>query len=351
MRQKEFSLTSYAKHGTKCERGTKVKYLGQIIFCLGFGLAFLPIRSSAYDPNFKFHDYDQTGSSASAPAPAPAPVAPSPVATDNSTDPKDQISATPYSPPPPPLRVETRLRSDYGIGSNITLYGGVTAFQEGTLKVTSPGAPGAEVRGDTHSIVGEVAGLKIGYTWASFAAIGARPESPALTTPELIEPSVSMDFFWSGYRYTASGAGTTSSGGVTGNYNGTLRADVDTYTGCVEPSIKFNLGAFRPYLGFGVGGTYAEASRANVTGNASVLNLTATGSQNLTGSSSDVDFTFEGLAGVEFFIARHWALNLDYKFVYFVNPTFHGDVPGSTVNYHLAGLGESMFTGGISYYF
>ena len=248
----------------------------------------------------------------------------------------------------PPMRAETDLRPAYGLGSSVTVYGGVVAFQDGTLKITSPAAPGAEIKGSTQSSLGGVGGFKAGFTWPSFAAIGG----DSLSNPGLVEPSIAGDFFWSGYKYKATGSGTTSSLGVTGTYDGTLTSNVNTYTFCVEPTVKFNLGAFRPYVGLGVGGTYIEASHAHVDGNVTILGLgSASGGQNLTGSSNDFDFSAEGLAGAEYFFDKHWALSLDYKYLYVVSPTFHGNIPTSTVKYHLDGIGENMFTSGISYYF
>jgi len=282
------------------------------------------------NPYFNYKDYPNSSNGDSS---TPSDASPTPK-TDSST---------------PSMRVATTLRPVYGIGSNITVYGGVTAFQDGTLKITSPAAPGAEVKGSTQSTVGGVGGIKMGFTWPSFAAIGSNPES--FSNPGLIEPSIAGDFFWSGYRYKATGSGTTSSSGVTGSYNGTLTSDVNSYTFCVEPAVKFNLGSFRPYVGFGVGGTYTDVNHAHIQGNATVLGFTATGGQDLTGSSHDFDFSAEALAGAEYFFDTHWALTFDYKYLYIVSPTFHGNVPGSTIKYNLSGLGESMFASGISYYF
>ncbi len=205
----------------------------------------------------------------------------------------------------PTMRVETDIRPPTGLGSNITLYGGATAFQNGTLKITSPAAPGAEIRGSIQSSAGGVGGLKIGYTWPGFGSMGG---DPASSSPELVEPSLAGDFFWSGYRYKAAGSGTTSSSGITGNYDGTLTADVNAFTFCVEPTVKFNLGAFRPYAGLGVGGTYVEASHAHVDGNVGIVGLgSASGGRDLTGSSNDLAFSAEAIAGAEFFLNKNWA--------------------------------------------
>jgi len=252
------------------------------------------------------------------------------------------------------MRVETALRPNYGIGTSVTVYGGVSAFQNGTLKITSPGAPGApgaEIRNSTQSTLGGVGGIKMGFTWPSFDAIGENPETFSKHA-DLIEPSIAADFFWTGFRYKATGSGTTSSGGVTGSYNDTLRSDVNAYTFCAEPTIRFNLGAFRPYIGLGVGGTYVDVDHAHVDGTVTIVGLgSASGGQDLTGSSNDFDFCAEGLAGAEYFFDKNWALSLDYKYLYIVSPTFHGDIPGSTIKYNLSGLGDSIFTTGINYYF
>jgi opacity protein-like surface antigen len=316
-----------------------MKYLTLLIFCVILTLISFSARAFADDnPYLRFKDYpSQNGSTDTSNVKAdPNYYYPKPSGDDSSA---------------PPMRVGTNLRPAYGIGTNVTIYGGVTAFQDGTLKITSPAAPGAEVKGSTQSTLGGVGGIKFGFTWPSFDAIGGDPESFSKPA-DLIEPSIVGDFFWSGYRYKATGTGTTSSLGVTGSYDGTLKADVNSYTFCVEPTVRFNLGAFRPYIGFGVGGTYVDAGHAHVDGNVGILGLgTASGGQDLTGSSNDFDFSAEALAGAEYFFDKHWALTFDYKFLYIVSPTFHGNIPGSTIKYNLSGLGGSMFTSGISYYF
>lgn len=294
------------------------------------------------NPYFQYKDYTKSSSGDSSSASSPNASTSSDNSEPQSVKSDDTVRSS--------MRVETNLRPNYGIGSNVTIYGGITAFQDGTLKITSPAAPGAEVKGSTQSSLGGIGGIKFGFTWPSFAAIGGDPES--FSNPGLIEPSIAGDFFWSGYRYKATGSGTTSSLGVTGTYSGTLTSDVNSYTFCVEPTVKFNLGAFRPYIGFGAGGTYIDTGHAHVDGNVTILGLgTASGGLDLTGSSNDFDFSAEALAGAEYFFDKHWALTFDYKYLYILSPTFHGNIPGSTLKYHLSGLGESMFTSGISYYF
>src|ERR1035437_764615 len=96
--------------------------------------------------------------------------------------------------------------------------------------------------------------------------------------------------------------------GITGTYDGTLTADVNAFTFCAEPTVRFNLGASRLYMGLGVGGTYIEASHAHGEGNATIAGVPLNGGLDLTGSSNDFDFSAEALAGVEFFFDKHWAL-------------------------------------------
>jgi len=70
-----------------------------------------------------------------------------------------------------------------------------------------------------------------------------------------------------------------------------------------------------------------------------------------TGSSDDFNFSAQAIAGAEFFLDKHWALTLEYKYFYIVSPTFHGNISGVPLKYHLDGIGSHLFTGGISYYF
>jgi hypothetical protein len=247
------------------------------------------------------------------------------------------------------MRMEAQTRQPYGLGTSVSVYGGVVAFQDGTIKITSSTLPGAEFRDQTQSSLGGVAGIKVGYTWAGFEDMWRDHDAIDPNANEVVQPAIAADFFWSNFRYKASGNGNTNPFGINTNYNNTLTANIDTYTFCVEPMVKFNLGAFRPYVGIGIGGTYTDAGHAVLGGNAGGLNLNG----NLVGSSDDLEFTAEALAGVEYFFDQHWALNVDYKFVYLVDPSFHEDnQPGLIpIDYKLSGLDECMFLAGISYYF
>ncbi len=234
----------------------------------------------------------------------------------------------------PLFKTDSELRPGPPTGTSVTVYGGATAFQKGTLHITSPALPGFELNGRTKSSVGGAGGIKMGYTWPGFSAIGAAPT--AARSADLLQPAVMTDFFWQGYHYRAADASFNSGGSLT--------ADVDSFTFQVEPALKFNLGAVRPYIGFGLGGTYTTADHAHVQ-------VPGLGGLDLTGSSSDFDFSVSGIAGVEIFFAANWAFMLEYKYVQVVSPDFHGDIPGSTIKYHLDGLGSQVLTAGISCYF
>lgn len=238
-----------------------------------------------------------------------------------------------YNPPPPPnyMQMHAAVREEPATGLSIEVFGGAIGFQSGTLHISAAGTP--FVNGDTKSEFGGVGGIRIENTWPSFSAIGGGPDS---TTTSVFMPAIGFEAFWTGYRYKAvdSSFGTGSD----------LRADINAVTFQYTPKIKFNLGAFRPYFGFGVGGTYIDAGNE-------VINVPGVGSIPFTGSSDDFDFSVSGLAGCEFFVDPHWSIGLDYKYLYIVDPTFHGNLNGVPLKYHLNGIGNNIFAAGISYYF
>jgi len=260
---------------------------------------------------------------------------PSPPASINSSSSNGQSKAVSYYPKtdgPVPYRTSASLREPDGTGLYVGAYGGAIAFQDGTLNITSGSVPGVQINGSTQSRLGSVAGIRFGYTWPHFVA---DPDSNS-TGPGFLMPSVEEEFFWTGYNYKATDAsfGTGSS----------LTADVNTLNFMVDPKLKFRVGAFHPYIGFGIGATYVDVGNAKI-------NVSGLGTGQLTGSSDDIDFSVQALAGAEVFIAKNWALSLDYKYQYILDPTFHGDVLGADVKYHLDSLGGHLFTAGLNYYF
>ena len=241
-------------------------------------------------------------------------------------------SDTPSYYPPSNLQVHSDIREPEATGLSVGLYGGAIAFQDGTLHITAPSY--SEIDGNTQSELGGVAGIRIEETWPSFSAIGG---DPTQAKPSVIMPAMGIDLFWTGFRYKAD----DTTGSLSG---GNLRADVNTCTFMYTPKLKFNLGAWRPYVGFGVGGTYVNAGNVQLTGS----NGSSVG---LTGSGDDVDFSAEALAGFEVFVDPHWSLSFDYKYLYVLDPTFHGNIDGVPIQYKINGLNSSIFTAGINFYF
>jgi opacity protein-like surface antigen len=240
---------------------------------------------------------------------------------------------TPSYYPPPAMQIHSEIRQPEATGMSAGIYGGAIAFQDGTLHITSTSFPGAEIKGNTRSELGGVAGLHFENTWVSFSAIGG---DPAEAKPSVIMPAMGVDLFWTGYRYKASDA-TFGSGS-------SLQSDVNTFSVMYTPKLKFDVGAWRPYVGIGVGGTYVNAGNVQV-------NVPGVGSGALTGSGDDFDFSAEALAGFEVFVNPHWSLSFDYKYLYILDPTFHGNVGGFPIQYKINGLNNSLFTAGLNFYF
>ncbi len=237
-----------------------------------------------------------------------------------------------YTPPAPSLfRTNAPLRNE-GVGVDVGVYGGITPFQNGQIDITSPGVPGS-VRGSTKSELGEVAGIRVGYTWPDFAALSG---SQATVDPDAwCMPAVEYDFFWTGVKYKADDATFGSGGNLTANLN--------LITMSVDPMVKFRIGPIHPYVGLGIGGTYINGGNGQV-------NVPGLGSASLSGSSDDICFSIAPMVGAEIFVAKHWALTAEYKYLYLVDPTLRSQAT-IPINYHSDGLGFQMATAGIKFYF
>ena len=233
---------------------------------------------------------------------------------------------------------------DYDAGAtgfNTSIYGGVTALQDGSATLTASNAPTTvnpnSLTANQQSEVGGVGGIRTGYTFKNFTD----------DVPWLM-PAIDVDAFWAGYKYKTEAEATP----YTGSY---LSTDLNTYSLMVEPKVKMNLGKFRPYLGVGVGGAYIHADNSHVNLQSTLAGL---GSEN-TGYSKSLDagaVALEGLAGVEYFLARNWSISFDYKFEYLdADGNIHSSVPSTSppvhLNYHFDGLGSQFFLGGLSYYY
>ena len=226
-------------------------------------------------------------------------------------------------------------------GFNTGIYGGVTALQNGTATLTAPDAPATihpnNLTADQQSEVGGVGGIRTGYTWKDFDD----------GTPWLM-PALDVDAFWAGYKYKTE----ASVSPYTGSY---LSSNLNTYSAMLEPKLKMNMGAFRPYLGFGLGGAYIHADDSHVNLQ-STLPALPDEAKDFSKSLNGAAFGVEGLAGVEYFLARNWSINFDYKYEYLdAEATVHSSIsslnPPVHLNYHFDGVGSHFFLGGLSYYY
>jgi hemolysin activation/secretion protein/opacity protein-like surface antigen len=251
------------------------------------------------------------------------------------------------TPPPKPLVGDPKdmkdipglfeaAYNDNGTGFNLNIYGGINALQDSSATLTSdaPISPNS-LTADQQSDIGGVGGLQAGYTFKDFT-----------DSFPLIMPAVDLDFFWDGYQYKTESTTPAFSGS-------SLTSNADMYSLMLEPKIKFNLGDFRPYLGFGVGGTYihAEDSSAQLTSQ-----VAGHFSENFPKPLDTGAFSVEGLAGLEYFFDPHWAVNAGYKYLYTdAQGTVRSSFPvGGTqvhLKYNIDGLSTNLFTLGLAYYF
>jgi hemolysin activation/secretion protein len=233
--------------------------------------------------------------------------------------------------------IELMQLADTETGFNMNVYGGVTTFQHSSASlssdVTLPGSPNS-LNADQKSELGGMGGLLTGYTWKNFT-----------DSCPLLMPALDLDFFWAGYQYRTDASTTAFSGSY-------LTADANTYSLMLEPKIKFNLGDFRPHIGFGVGGTYIHADNANANLSSTAGNI----NENFAKSLNTGAFSAEAVGGFEYFFDPHWALTFDYKYLYTdaegtVRTSFTEAGTKVHLKYNIDGLGSSLFASGLIYYF
>jgi opacity protein-like surface antigen len=244
--------------------------------------------------------------------------------TDMETAPPAPAPTGPYD-----YHVHANVRDLNGVGLSAGVYGGITAFQDGGLKITESGS---QAHANTKSVLGETAGVRITNVWPNLNSITGDQTTAA---PGIVLPAMAFDVFWTHYNYKANGTGSFSSSSFDSHLN--------TITAAYMPELKFNLGSVRPYIGVGVGATYLNSGRQKIE--------TPVGTTTLNGTSSDWDFSAQGVAGVEFFLDPRWALSLEYKYLYILDPSLKSNVDGTPVNYHLDGLSTHYVTAGLNYYF
>lgn len=219
------------------------------------------------------------------------------------------------------------LPREYGTGAHVGVFGGANIAQTGDLD----GDLGAvHLTAKTKNQIGGVAGIRGGYTWPGFGSgSGFSDPSPLPVDGGFaVLPSLEYEVFWTGLKYKANG---TAPNGM----NFQFSSDVNTYVFSLDPKIGFQVGMFRPYIGFGVGGAYVSAENPSLT----VNGLTGTSTE----SNDDFCLALQGLAGVEVFVSKNWAVTIDYKYLDLVNPKF-GQVSSDNIGQHIV-------TAGVNFYF
>lgn len=243
------------------------------------------------------------------------------------------------SEPGPMYKTKAVLRpGEFPVGVSAGIFGGANIAQEGNLDITSPFAPGVTASLDTKNAIGGVAGIRAAYTWAGLSGFDGLPPAGVDGSFRWL-PSIQGEFFWTGYKYKAQ----QNFSGV----NTTFTSDVNTYVLSLDPIMRFQVGAFRPYAGFGIGGAYITADSARV--DASGFGLSA--GTDLTGSSDCFAFAVQALAGCEYFFAQNWTVSLDYKYLSLVNPEFDSDDAQKSLHYSLDALSQHVVTVGVNFYF
>lgn len=219
----------------------------------------------------------------------------------------------------------------YSTGWEMGVFGGADIAQSGHTRVTDSDLPGFTPTIANQSRVGGVAGIKAGYTWANLRF--STDSHVDDTVPIAFLPSLEGELFWSGLDYKGKG----SFGGI----DTSLKSHFNTYTFSLDPKLKVQLGCFRPYIGFGLGGSYITADH----GEADIGGL---GNLSLGGSVNDFAFTVQGLAGVETYVTPHISIDLNYKFVDSLDSTLKGN---GSIKYHTNSFESHIVTAGVTYHF
>jgi opacity protein-like surface antigen len=240
----------------------------------------------------------------------------------------------------PTLKMTADIRQ-YAVGTSIGVFGGINFAQNGNVDISSSALPGFNTSVSEKNQLGGVAGFKVGYTWPGWDKWNDSNDKPitSVNGDFAVLPSIDYEFFWTGYKFK--GQGTYDGIGTQ------LTAALNAYVFSLDPTIKFQIGMFRPYIGAGIGGAYITADHG-------VASASGIGSANLVGSSDDFCFAVQGLAGVEMFVAKNWTLSLDYKYLDFIDPTFGGGAGQSgfiPLHYHSDSIGNNIVTAGVNYYF
>ena len=210
-------------------------------------------------------------------------------------------------------RYEKDWEEDSFINSvNYSFFGGVNISQTGNPKISLTEEPElGSLTLNTKSDLGQIGGIKLGYT---FKSINGHRDFFEL------KPALEIEGFYNGFDYT----GTNSFTDDAGTYNGMLKTRVNSATFSVNPLLKMKLGSFQPYFGGGIGGTYISIGdvRLSVTepdGVASGITLKGDNVNNYA-------FTVQGIFGVDCLITKQFGFFTEYKYINAMNVHLEGDL-------------------------
>lgn len=179
-------------------------------------------------------------------------------------------------------------------GWSFGLFGGVNIYNEGELENVGGAATSDDSR------VGGAGGIKFGYTWP----FGQHDDIPET---ELFEDHFSNIQWAGGLEVEAFYFGKSSEVSVG---NRTDVVDIDGATFMVNALLKAQSGPIRAYAGPGVGFSLTHASNWNI-GNDS-------------GTDDSVNFTWQVMAGFDYFLHPEWSLFTEYKYLVQEDVDYYG---------------------------
>jgi hypothetical protein len=210
-----------------------------------------------------------------------------------------RVNAGEYNPPP------TAPAEVYGTGWYGAIDIGANIFQDRGDVRNFTNANGDTLRLDPNNDTGFFGGVKIGYVFGTGSVRFALEE----------------DMFYNGWQTGAdstlvvNGVTTTSSSSV----------DINTGAFMTNGLIRFASGRFQPYIGAGIGCYYGESAGGNF------------GPFNVGGGGSHADFTWQAIAGADYYINQKNSIFVEYKFLEYTAQSDWGD--SRVLGQHLLGAG------------
>ena len=189
-------------------------------------------------------------------------------------------------------------------GFYVAAYGGAQFFTDYVDPHQTVSCSGGETFTTNNSIDsgwGGAAGLKGGYNFDSF---------PIADFMQLrLQPAVELEALWKGTTSTSSFSGICTCGCP---IDGTTNDSFNSAAGFVNGIVRFKNSSFvTPYIGIGAGAEYITIHADVPTHNS----FTSTNTH-ITGlDGSDLDFACQALVGLDFAIADHYSIFMEYKFI------------------------------------